>query len=229
MGPGNITSWYPEAMLTCHSGLSIEWLDWVAILSELCMTLSHKPHLHALTKLEQTGLDNICRRHHQIMLTLPISTLSSAMNVSPFKTKDLSISTAHSSLFFFFGAFLFIIVLFLFDLKERARPASSHGHAEFLHIKVVVEAQWPIGYGVGLRIKRSSVRNRPGPLRCVESLRWVSLLPFTLASIGYLAILVKYILAKKKKKVVPQKPDSQLGVHILPDKLSGVTFIRTVT
>ena len=29
----------------------------------------------------------------------------------------------------------------------------------------VVEAQWPIGYGVGLRIKRSSVRIRPWPLR----------------------------------------------------------------
>ena len=27
------------------------------------------------------------------------------------------------------------------------------------------EAQWPIGYGVGLRIKRSSVRIRPWPLR----------------------------------------------------------------
>ena len=27
-----------------------------------------------------------------------------------------------------------------------------------------VEAQWPIGYGVGLRIKRSSVRIRPWPL-----------------------------------------------------------------
>ena len=42
--------------------------------------------------------------------------------------------------------------------------------------------------------------------RCVESLDKASLLPlsqgeaFTLASISYLAILVKYILAKKKKK-----------------------------
>ena len=66
------------------------------------------------------------------------------------------------------------------------------------------EAQWPIGYGVGLRIKRSSVRIRPWPLRWV--LGQGSLLPlsqgeaFTLASISYLAILVKYILAKKKKK-----------------------------
>ena len=62
---------------------------------------------------------------------------------------------------------------------------------------------WPIGYGVGLRIKRSSVRIRPWPLRWV--LGQGSLLPlsqgeaFTLASISYLAILVKYILAKKKK------------------------------
>ena len=64
------------------------------------------------------------------------------------------------------------------------------------------EAQWPIGYGVRLRIKRSSVWIRPW------SLRWVlgqgSLLPlsqgeaFTLASISYLAFLVKDILAKKK-------------------------------
>ena len=67
-----------------------------------------------------------------------------------------------------------------------------------------LEAQWPIGYGVGLRIKRSSVRIRPWPLRWV--LGQGSLLPlsqgeaFTLASISYLAILVKYILAKKKKK-----------------------------
>ena len=66
------------------------------------------------------------------------------------------------------------------------------------------EAQWPIGYGVGLRIKRSSVRIRPWPLRWV--LGQGSLLPlsqgeaFTLASISYLAILVKYILQKKKKK-----------------------------
>ena len=63
------------------------------------------------------------------------------------------------------------------------------------------EAQWPIGYGVGLRIKRSSVRIRPWLLRWV--LGQGSLLPlsqgeaFTLASISFLAILVKYILAKK--------------------------------
>ena len=61
-----------------------------------------------------------------------------------------------------------------------------------------------IGYSVRLRIKRSSVRIRPWPLRWV--LGQGSLLPlsqgeaFTLASISYLAILVKYILAKKKKK-----------------------------
>ena len=66
------------------------------------------------------------------------------------------------------------------------------------------EAQWPIGYGVRLRIKRSSVRIRPWPLRWV--LGQGSLLPlsqgeaFTLAFISYLAILVKYILAKKKKE-----------------------------
>ena len=64
--------------------------------------------------------------------------------------------------------------------------------------------KWPIGYGVGLRIKRSSIQIRPWPLRWV--LGHGSLLPlsqgeaFTLASISYLAILVIYILAKKKKK-----------------------------
>ena len=67
-----------------------------------------------------------------------------------------------------------------------------------------MEAQWPIGCGVGLRIKRSSVRIWPWTLRWV--LGQGSLLPlsqgeaFTLASISYLAILVKYILPKKKKR-----------------------------
>ena len=77
------------------------------------------------------------------------------------------------------------------------------------------EAQWPIGYGVGFRIKRSSVRIRPWPLRWV--LGQGSLLPlsqgeaFTLASISYLAILVKYILAKKKKKKKKQVLKSGRG------------------
>ena len=68
------------------------------------------------------------------------------------------------------------------------------------------EAQWPMGYGVELRIKRSSVWIRPWPLHWV--LGQGSLLPlsqgeaFTLASISYLAILVKYILAKKKRKCI---------------------------
>ena len=35
----------------------------------------------------------------------------------------------------------------------------AHGH------RLIIEAQWSIGYGVGLRIKRSSVRIRPWPLR----------------------------------------------------------------
>ena len=57
-----------------------------------------------------------------------------------------------------------------------------------------MEAQWQIGYGVRLRIKRSSVRIRPWPLRWV--LGQGSLLPlsqgeaFPLTSISYLAILV---------------------------------------
>ena len=69
-------------------------------------------------------------------------------------------------------------------------------------VQFIEKAQWPIGYGVGLRIKRSSVRIRPWPLRWV--LGQGSLLPLsqgeasTLASISYLAVLVKYILAKKK-------------------------------
>ena len=77
------------------------------------------------------------------------------------------------------------------------RPSQNSFHTS----QIYTEAQWPIGYGVGLQIKRSSVRIQPW------SLRWVlgqgSLLPlsqgeaFTLASISYLAILVKYILAKK--------------------------------
>ena len=85
------------------------------------------------------------------------------------------------------------------------------------------EAQWPIGYGVGLRIKWSSVRIRPWPL-----LRWVlgqgSLLPlsqgeaFTLASISYLAILVKYILAKKKKKKCVMKKMGNSGKLLIKKK-----------
>ena len=82
-----------------------------------------------------------------------------------------------------------------------------HGH----HVGPC-KAQWPIGYGVGLRIKRSSVRIRPWPLCWV--LGQGSLLPlsqgeaFTLASTGisYLAILVKYILAKKKRQSLPVWP-----------------------
>ena len=80
----------------------------------------------------------------------------------------------------------------------------ASGRIRMIILGLVKEAQWPIGYGVGLRIKRSSVRIRPWPPRWV--LGQGSLLPlsqgeaFTLASISYPAILVKYILAKKKKK-----------------------------
>ena len=71
------------------------------------------------------------------------------------------------------------------------RPPMTNAHEE---------AQWPIGYGVELRIKRSSAQIRPWPLRWV--LGQGSLLPlaqeeaFTLASITYLAVLVKYILTR---------------------------------
>ena len=76
------------------------------------------------------------------------------------------------------------------------------------------EDMWPIGYGVGLRIKRSSVRIRPCPLRWV--LGQGSLLPlsqgeaFTLASISYLAILVKYIWLAKKKNIYIYRPGFRL-------------------
>ena len=36
--------------------------------------------------------------------------------------------------FFYFGALLFVIVLFLYELKKRTRPASSYGHVESLHV-----------------------------------------------------------------------------------------------
>ena len=39
-----------------------------------------------------------------------------------------------STRFFFFCAFLFVIVLFLYELKIRTRPASSYGHVESLHV-----------------------------------------------------------------------------------------------
>ena len=91
------------------------------------------------------------------------------------------------------------------DWKQlRQKPSSNFGLSTGSAQWQIGSAQWQIGYGVGLRIKRSSVRNRPWPLRWV--LGQGSLLPlsqgeaFTLVSISYLAILVKYILAKKKKK-----------------------------
>ena len=88
----------------------------------------------------------------------------------------------------------------------------------------MLNSQWPIGYGVGLRIKRSSVWIRPWPLHWV--LGQGSLLPlsqgeaFTLASISYLAILVKYILAKKKKekKLHTYQASGTLMVQFLPNR-----------
>ena len=93
----------------------------------------------------------------------------------------------------------------VFRYSKRARIFfTKYVPSEITLLGTLREAQWPIGYGVRLRIKRSSVRIRPWPLRWV--LGQGSLLPlsqgeaFTLASISYLAILVKYIMAKKKKK-----------------------------
>ena len=92
------------------------------------------------------------------------------------------------------------------------------------------EAQWPIAYGVGLRIKRSSVRIRPWPLRW--ALGQGSLLPlsqgeaFTLASISYLAILVKYT-GKKKKPL--EKIRARTYSTKLPSRLKALYFIDSVT
>ena len=92
-----------------------------------------------------------------------------------------------------------------------------------------MEAQWPIGYGVGLRIKRSSVRIRPWPLRWV--LGQGSLLPlsqgeaFTLASISYLAILVKYIVAKKKKKKKKVETLINKFNYLLQVRKTGVLYV----
>ena len=47
---------------------------------------------------------------------------------------DLSISTAHGFFFFFFWRLFVVIVLFLYELKKRTRPASSYGHVESLHV-----------------------------------------------------------------------------------------------
>ena len=96
-----------------------------------------------------------------------------------------------------------------------------------------MEAQWPICYGVGLRIKRSSVRIRPWPLRWV--LGQGSLLPlsqgetFTLASISYLAILVKYILAKKKKNERGRSNQRSVEKWLCPAwELSSLTKIIAI-
>ena len=103
---------------------------------------------------------------------------------------------------------------------KRRKKNERQAKKTYLQMIEKKEAQWPIGYGVGLRIKRSSVRIRPWPLRWV--LGQGSLLPlsqgeaFTLASISYLAILVKYILAKKKKKkkkkTLPGRADHHFGL-----------------
>ena len=88
------------------------------------------------------------------------------------------------------------------------------------------EAQWPIGYGVGLRIKRSSVRIRPWPLRWV--LGQGSLLPlsqgeaFTLASISYLAILVKIYTGKKNEEWIWSK----MAVGL--DMLNRLNFLHVL-
>ena len=36
--------------------------------------------------------------------------------------------------FFFFWRLFVVIVLFLYELKKRTRPASSYGHVESLHV-----------------------------------------------------------------------------------------------
>ena len=117
------------------------------------------------------------------------------------------IPTPHTIQVLFSRSIVYIIVSqsFYASITSYLKKSVSSDYKLFGRVSIsLVEAQWQIGYGVGLRIKRSSVRIRPWPLRWV--LGQGSLLPlsqgeaFTLASISYLAILVKYILAKKKKK-----------------------------
>ena len=54
-------------------------------------------------------------------------------------------------------------IVSLIDLKEMKTRNDCEIACDC--VKLAEEAQWQIGYGVGLRIKRSSVRIRPWPLR----------------------------------------------------------------
>ena len=125
--------------------------------------------------------------------------------------------------------------------KVRARTTMSYPGRlcsfQSLHKRWVLKRRsGQFGYGVGLRVKRSSVRIQPWPLRWV--LGQGSLLPlsqgeaFTLASISYLAILVKYILAKKKKKTARSLCNSRCmctKVHAQWPLISVLTLIMKQT
>ena len=63
------------------------------------------------------------------------------------------------------------------ELRASARSKSWRQNRELATLFVQQKKQRPIGYGVGLRIKRSSVRIRLRPLRCV--LGQGSLLPLS--------------------------------------------------
>ena len=120
------------------------------------------------------------------------------------------------SMLFFASSFVYTVI------------AKKYSYAEKNRTLAISEAQWPIGYSVGLWIKRSSVRIQPWPLRWV--LGQGSLLPlsqgeaFTLASISYLAILVKYILAKKKKfcTLIIFEPQERWTVSHTPVCVHGI-------
>ena len=138
---------------------------------------------------------------------------------------SLSLAQMPSELHIFGGAAFPSSERFFFSCFRRAPRSGFSSCWAILKIQL---GQWPIGYGVGLRIKRSSVRIRPWPLRWV--LGQGSLLPlsqgeaFTLASISCLAILVKYILAKKKKKKTQtHQRDTQTLVFFLQNPLMDVT------
>ena len=107
----------------------------------------------------------------------------------------------YSTSFFLFWTYRYLPQIWMMDYRGQIQMRKWWNK-----LLKTLNVQWPIGYGVGLLIKRSSVRIRPWPLRWV--LGQGSLLPlsqgeaFTLASISSLAILVKYILAKKNLHIL---------------------------
>ena len=79
------------------------------------------------------------------------------MTVGQSPAYDFSVTTSRK--LFFLSPFRTLSAIHM-QVTDRPSP-----DAPSLTKENVVEAQWPVGYGVGLRIKRSSVRIRPWPLR----------------------------------------------------------------